>query len=215
MTPEPLEQSRYHNAFKRAGRNVCIAPDVWIEHPEALELGDEVVLHRGISIWGKPKEAIIGSRCSLHAFCQFKIAGARLVVAEEVGFFTGTYLEGGSRPESFIEIGAKSHFAPYTILYGTGGLRIGAYCNVSAHVVFATIGHNHRAISQPMALTRAVAGPITVGEDVWIAANSTICAGVAIADGCVIAANSVLTRSTDPMGLYAGAPARRIRNRTP
>jgi acetyltransferase-like isoleucine patch superfamily enzyme len=37
--------------------------------------------------------------------------------------------------------------------------------------------------------------------------------GVAIADGCVIAAGCVVTRSTEPLGIYLGNPARLTRYR--
>jgi acetyltransferase-like isoleucine patch superfamily enzyme len=64
-----------------------------------------------------------------------------------------------------------------------------------------------------MALTGEKAGPITIEEDVWIAANSTVTANVTIAKGCVIGANSVVTKNTELMGIYFGTPARRLRDR--
>ena len=48
--------------------------------------------------------------------------------------------------------------------------------------------------------------------DVWVAANSTILPGVKIADGCVIAAGSVVTSDCDvENSLYGGIPARFIK----
>ena len=64
-----------------------------------------------------------------------------------------------------------------------------------------------------MSLTGEKAGPITLVEDVWICANVTITANVRIARGCVIGANAVLTHDTEPMGVYVGVPARRLRDR--
>ncbi|MCA9414342.1 MAG: acyltransferase [Candidatus Omnitrophica bacterium] len=114
-----------------------------------------------------------------------------------------------------MSIGHHSHFAPHCVLYGWGGLKIGPYCNIASHTVFATVGHHDEITDRPMALTGEKAGPITLEEDIWIAANSTITANTLIAKGCVIGANSVVTKDTEPMGLYVGAPARRIRNRGP
>jgi maltose O-acetyltransferase len=54
--------------------------------------------------------------------------------------------------------------------------------------------------------------PVSIKKGCWIGANSTILPGVAVAQGCVVAAGSVVTRDTDPNGLYAGVPARRIRD---
>lgn len=53
--------------------------------------------------------------------------------------------------------------------------------------------------------------PIVVGNGCWIGAHCTILPGVKIADGCVIAANSLVTKDTEPDGLYVGSPAKRIK----
>lgn len=52
----------------------------------------------------------------------------------------------------------------------------------------------------------------TVGDGCWIGANATILPGVTVAPGCVIAAGAVVTKDTEPDGLYAGVPARRVRD---
>ena len=55
--------------------------------------------------------------------------------------------------------------------------------------------------------------PIHICENVWIGAKVTVLCGVEISTGCVIGANSVLTGSTEPNGIYVGAPAHRIKSR--
>lgn len=54
---------------------------------------------------------------------------------------------------------------------------------------------------------------VKIGSDVWIGAGVMILDGVDIADGSVIAAGSIVTKSTEPFGIYVGAPARMIRKR--
>lgn len=59
-----------------------------------------------------------------------------------------------------------------------------------------------------------IAGPISVGNDVWIGAHTTVLAGVTIGDGSVIGAGSVVTRSI-PAGVVAfGVPCRVVRKIT-
>lgn len=53
-------------------------------------------------------------------------------------------------------------------------------------------------------------GRIVIGNDVSIGSGATILA-VTIADGCVIGAGSVVTRSLSEKGVYAGNPARLLR----
>lgn len=54
---------------------------------------------------------------------------------------------------------------------------------------------------------------VIIEKDVWIGANVTILKGVTVAEGCVIGGGTVLTKSTEPYGIYAGVPGRRIRER--
>ena len=53
--------------------------------------------------------------------------------------------------------------------------------------------------------------PIIIEKGSWIGANATILPGVTIGKGCVIGAGSVVTKSTDPNCLYAGVPAKKIK----
>jgi maltose O-acetyltransferase len=54
--------------------------------------------------------------------------------------------------------------------------------------------------------------PIRVGRGCWLGARVTVLPGVTIAPGCVIAAGAVVTKDTEADGVYAGVPARRIRD---
>lgn len=52
----------------------------------------------------------------------------------------------------------------------------------------------------------------TIGRGSALGIGVTVLPGADIAPGCVIAASAVVVRSTEPNGLYAGVPARRIRD---
>lgn len=54
---------------------------------------------------------------------------------------------------------------------------------------------------------------VHICKNVWIGAKATILCGVTIESGCVIGANSVLTKSTKADGIYVGSPATRIKDR--
>ena len=53
---------------------------------------------------------------------------------------------------------------------------------------------------------------IHIGKGCWIGANALILPGVDIAAGCVIAAGAVVVKNCDANGLYAGVPARRVKD---
>lgn len=54
--------------------------------------------------------------------------------------------------------------------------------------------------------------PIVIEDGCWLGGGSTVLPGVTIASGCIIAAGAVVGTSTRPNGVYAGSPARRVRD---
>lgn len=52
-----------------------------------------------------------------------------------------------------------------------------------------------------------------IGNDVWIGANVSICQGVTIGDGAVIGACSLVNKDVESYAVYAGVPAKKIKQR--
>lgn len=203
----------YRGLFKSCGRNVTIEPGVLIEHPQVMEVGDNCYFFAGFRMIDRPKVCKIGSGVTFYPNCFIQGPADRFVVADHVDFFPNTYISLGKGEGTFIEIGHHTHFAPGCALYGHGGLKVGPCCNVAAHCVLATVGHDPVMRDKPMCHVPPVAGPITLVEDVWLGANVTVTSNVTIERGCVVGANAVVNRSTEPYGLYCGVPARRVRER--
>lgn len=55
--------------------------------------------------------------------------------------------------------------------------------------------------------------PVHIGRHVIIGTSSLVLPGVTLADGCSVGAMSMVTKSTEPWGIYFGVPAKRIKNR--
>jgi maltose O-acetyltransferase len=60
---------------------------------------------------------------------------------------------------------------------------------------------------------RATGRPVLIGERVWIGARVTILPGAVIEDDVVVAAGAVVTGTLRAHGIYAGVPAKRIRDK--
>ena len=91
-----------------------------------------------------------------------------------------------------------------------GEIIIGTEVGVGMGAMFITSTHQ-------MGVSKRRAGeieyqPVKVGDGAWIGARALILPGCTVGRGCVIAAMSVITRSCEPDGLYAGVPAVRIRD---
>ena len=99
-----------------------------------------------------------------------------------------------------------------------------AYIQTSARVTIhekARIGPFFRLLttlhpSQNSVIRRVHGGdvyiPTSIGRGCWIGIGVTVLPGASIAEGCIVAAGAVIVKSTRPNGLYAGVPARRIRD---
>ncbi|MFY9265807.1 MAG: acyltransferase [Solirubrobacterales bacterium] len=89
-------------------------------------------------------------------------------------------------------------------------VEIGARCSLAAEVSIATSSHVIGPSSRRAGAHNGA--PVAIGDGSWIGARVTILAGVTIAEGCVVAAGAVVTGDCLPNGLYAGVPARRVRD---
>jgi acetyltransferase-like isoleucine patch superfamily enzyme len=57
-----------------------------------------------------------------------------------------------------------------------------------------------------------VADPIAIGDGSWIGTRAVLLGGVTVGAGCMVAAGAVVVADCQPNGLYAGTPARRVRD---
>jgi len=131
----------------------------------------------------------IGPDCTVHT-------GARLLAA------------GGS-----ISVGRNCTVNPGCILYGHGGLSIGTDVRIAAYCIFVPANHRFEDHTKPICRQGETREGIRIGNDVWFGAGAIVLDGVFVADGCVVGAQSLVTRSTQPLGVYFGSPARRVRER--
>lgn len=107
-----------------------------------------------------------------------------------------------------IELGNFVSLGHRAVLDGRGGLVIGDCVNLSSEVMLWTNQHDYRQDDFPI-----TAAPITIEAYAWLGPRVIVLPGVTVARGCVIGAGAVVTRDTEPFGLYAGVPARRIGER--
>lgn len=110
-------------------------------------------------------------------------------------------------PEN-IWIGSNSYVnGGYICASKNAKIVIGNDCLISFNVHLRTDMHNYINKADLIREQGFTEKDITIGNDVWIGFGAQIMAGVTIADGCVIGAGAVVTKDTEPYGVYVGVPA--------
>ena len=92
-------------------------------------------------------------------------------------------------------------------------ITIGRDTAIAMSTLFVTSDHPLDADGRFSTEARGL--PIRVGERCWIGARATLLPGVTVGDDVVVAAGAVVAGDCAPGGLYAGVPARRVRDLKP
>lgn len=114
-----------------------------------------------------------------------------------------------------LTIGSNTYIGEYNNIRAAGGqITIGNHCLISQHITIVCTNHQFslgsRIDQQSWSTENSF---VTIGDDVWIGANSVILPGVTIEDGAIIAAGSVVTKSVPSNAVVAGNPARILKYR--
>jgi maltose O-acetyltransferase len=109
-----------------------------------------------------------------------------------------------------IHIGSGTFVNFGCVFDNSSTITIGAGCAISMETMFVTSTH---VIGRPECRAGQRLGkPIIVGDGCWIGARTVILPGVTVGAGCIVAAGAVVNQDCEPDGLYAGVPARRVRD---
>lgn len=107
---------------------------------------------------------------------------------------------------------------------GMHGVSIGAFCSIARHVAMYEASHNPQRTTTyyieknlfripPAADAQVSAGPIRIGNDVWIGQAAQVMSGVTVGDGAIVGAGAIVTRDVPAYAVVGGNPARIIRYR--
>lgn len=97
-----------------------------------------------------------------------------------------------------------------TVILDTSPVHIGHEVFIAPGVCISCAAHPVNPEGRHQGLS--VSAPITIEDQVWIGANSTICGGVTIGKGSVIGAGSVVNRDIPPYSVAVGVPCKVIKS---
>ncbi len=93
-------------------------------------------------------------------------------------------------------------------VYNPAPLHLGEFCIVSQDSYLCGATHDYNDPAFPL-----IAFEMNVGARAWICARACVGPGVQVGEGAVLGLASVATRSLEPWTVYAGAPARAVKER--
>lgn len=134
----------------------------------------------------------------------FKRAGAGLVI------YPGARILG----PRMLSVGEGCHIGVENIIQANGEIEMGNHVILGPGVKIWSVNHVFTRLDVPIWDQGYQHKKVTIGNGVWIGANSFIMPGANIGDHVVISAGSVVAgKDVEPYAILAGNPARKIGTR--
>lgn len=157
----------------------------------------------------------------------FKSIGKNVRVSDKASIYDPESIALGdnSRIDDFcvvsgkISIGRYCHITPMCLVAGGEvGITLSDFCTLAYGVkVFAqSDDYSGRTMVNslvPKKFKNEYLAEVLLERQVIVGAGSIIFPGVTIREGCSVGAMTLVSKSTQPWGIYAGNPARRIKDR--
>jgi acetyltransferase-like isoleucine patch superfamily enzyme len=197
LTRRVLRGALLRPRLKRAAGLVFCERNVHVHHARYVEAGRDLNLEEGCQIIGLSRRGIVfGDRCTVGRYATI----------------SPTNLLGGE-PGEGLKLGDNANIGPYAFVGCSGYISIGDRVLMGPRVNLLAENHRFADLGRPIKLQGVERSFITIEDDCWIGAGSTILAGVTVAHDSVVAAGSVVTKDVPPLSIVGGVPAEVIRTR--
>lgn len=112
-----------------------------------------------------------------------------------------------------VKIGSGSTFGSDCFFGAAGGIEIGENVVAGQQIRFHSENHNFDDLNVLIKNQGVCHKGIKIGNNCWIGAGVVFLDGAELADGCVVAANAVVTKKFQVNSVIGGIPARVIKTR--
>lgn len=157
----------------------------------------------------------------------FRKLGKHVKISDKACIYNADRIEIGdySRIDDFcvisgnVRLGKYNHITPMCLIAGgVPGVFLEDFCTLAYGVkVFSQSddysGHTMTNSLVSKKFKNETFAAVHLGKHVIIGASAVVFPGVTVAEGCAIGAMALVTKSTAPWGVYAGIPARRVKDR--
>jgi acetyltransferase-like isoleucine patch superfamily enzyme len=163
---------------------------------------------------------------------KFFFLGKNVLIKKNVGFYFIENISIGnntriddhviivaSKKENPVRIGNHVHITANCVLSGSEGIELMDFCTLAPGVqIFSgSDDYSGKKMTNPTVDREYIggkAGKVTFKKHVIIGANSIILPKVTINEGSSVGAMSLVNKSLDSWGVYAGVPVKKLKNRS-
>lgn len=157
----------------------------------------------------------------------FKSLGKNVKISDKASIYNHEQISIGdhTRIDDFcvvsgkVTIGRRVHIAPHCLVAGGElGITMDDYSGLAYFVqVFSqSDDYSGRTLTNPTVPAKfknEFKSPVYIGRHVIIGSGSVVFPGVRIEEGCSVGAITLVSKSTEPWGVYIGNPAKRLKDR--
>lgn len=186
---------------------------IWYYQKTRLgQIKDDSNVNLLANIIGDSKKIFLGERVTICKYATLEVDPSdsdksKIIIGDQtlISSFAMLRTYGGT-----IKIGKSSFINSFTVLYGHGNLTIGNGCLIGPQVCIVPVNYGFQDRDISLRIQTPSLKGISIEDDVWIGAGSTILDGCNIGKGSIVGAGAVVTKSVKPYSIVAGVPAKLI-----
>jgi Acetyltransferase (isoleucine patch superfamily) len=176
--------------------NVFVGHKVKLYEKRYLKLGSKVKIHDSVRINALSSDGVsIGDNCV--------IGGGTVIEC------TG----GLSNLGKGVKIGDRTTFNNDCFFGAAGGIEIGDDVVAGQFVRFHSQNHNYDNLDVLIKVQGVKHKGIKIGDNCWIGSGTVFLDGAVLGNGCVVAANTVVTKEFSENSVIGGVPAKILKKR--
>lgn len=157
----------------------------------------------------------------------FKKIGVNVSLSRKASIYGADNIEIGDhvRIDDFcilsgkIKLGIYIHIAPYSALFGgVSGIEIEDFAGLSSRCVIYgdSDDYSGEAMTNPMipnSYRHVTGGRVTLKRHVILGTGVSVLPNITVGEGTAIGSMSLVSKSLDPWGVYAGIPCKKLKDR--
>lgn len=156
------------------------------------------------------KSFYIGPQMTINSFFDFYVGDSIHIGRNSRFLFVKEYQ--GVKHNPIIKIGGGTSLGNRFSALAAAPIEIGERCLIASDVLITSENHGcNPELSDNYANIPLITGAVSIGDGCWIGEKVSILPGVALGKRCIVACNSVVTKSFPDYSMIAGIPAKIIK----